>query len=102
MCAAVGSALLGSPKRLKRDAAAAPALWRHRDGLGARHGKLASRAYPDLTADAVVVVADDLGSIKALNAIPFVHGTSPLFHDTGSWAHASGCGNRSSRLVVNA
>jgi hypothetical protein len=41
--------------------------------LGARHSKLARRAYPDSTADAVVGVADDLGSIKALNNVPFVH-----------------------------
>ena len=83
MCAAVGSDLLDSPKRLKRDAAATPALWRLRDGLGARHSKLTRRAYPDPTAYAVAVVADDLGSIKALNDIPFVHGRLPFVH--GAW-----------------
>jgi hypothetical protein len=52
-------------------------LWRHGDRLGARHRKLARRAYPDPTAQAVVVVADDLGSIKAPTDISLVHVVPP-------------------------
>src|SRR5215510_3805277 len=97
ICAAVGRALLGSPKRLECDASAAPALWGLRDGFGARHSKLARRAYPDPAAYAVVV-ADDLSSIKALNNVlnnvPFAHHVaSPSAMMRVWWASAPGGGN---------
>jgi hypothetical protein len=77
-------------------------LGRHQDRFGARHSELARRAYPGATTHAVVVVADDLVPIKALNNAPVVHHVaSPSSMTTGWWAYASGGGKPSERLVVN-
>src|SRR5262245_58897626 len=76
MCAAAGRGLPGRPNRVKGYAAAARALRRRLDGLGARHDLLTHRASPTLTAHADFA-ADELGSTETLSNLLFVHATSP-------------------------
>ena len=58
-----------------------------------QQARTSSTSRPDVYA--VVVVADDLGSIKALDNVPFVHHVaSPSSMMSRWWAYASCSGNR--------